>query len=212
MQPQTKYNVSELIAYLLPGSILVIIVYYFWVGMPQTFTDIKDDKIRLAVEVLLYFGASLAGGHICSVWDRWILRPILHSIAGNPRTAILNSKGTKFYSTEIKLAIKSKFHKIFNLDMNNQAIRNAVPRLIRSYVLEHSSSIPVIRNNIVRVRSMAGNLSLPLIILSFLCCIDRQYTLCLLLLLACCALLIKQVDLDIREWKEVYLGFLCVDG
>lgn len=215
MQPQAKYNFNEFISYLLPGSILIAIFYYCFDANILLLIEAKviaSKQYSVAIGVLLYFGASLTAGHICSVWTRWVIRPFLRRFIGNARLSILGSNTDLFYSTKIKAKIHSKFKDVFDIDMDDNDIHDAVPRLIRSYVLEHSSSIPSIRNHIVRVRSLSGNLLLPLMILTVIFCVESQYMISVLSLFVCVVLVIKQMDLDVREWKEIYIGFICINN
>lgn len=171
MQNQTKFNFTELMAYLLPGSILFAICVYFFRKSFIQFLDLENSDMHnywVAVGVLTYIGASYATGHVCSVWTRQVLRPFLRLLVGNPREIVLESKQNSFYSDEIKTAVKAMFEKKFDLELEESGTWPTAPRLIRIYVLDRSPYVLSTRSHIVRIRSLLGNLSLPLLTLSII--------------------------------------------
>lgn len=163
--------------------------------------------------IVFFITVSLAIGHLCSVFARNILRPVLHLVFGDPEISIFASSHSfstdkRFYSAPFISAISRRFTKVFGLEMEDSHLKSAVPRMIRTYVFLHGPAALVIRSRIVRARSICGNLVVPifLAILLFYPELGRIYS--AVLIASAALLIVKQVSLDIRESKEVYTAFL----
>ena len=79
--------------------------------------------------------------------------------------------------------------------------------MIRSYVLNNFAITNEIRNKIVRARSLCANSVLPIFIFIIAMFKEENFLIGALLLVINFSMLLKQHDLTIREWKEIYTAF-----
>lgn len=208
-----SFDLNEFLAYLLPGSLLLIAAHYFFGPALAAIFASQIAPLTTSAGVLglvSYFAAALAAGHLASVWTRVIMRPLSRLINRNARMLPLGASESKFYGPGVKAAIQERFSSTFKMKLEDPAVSAAAPRLIRSYVLQNSQTTTAARDQIVRARSLCGNLTLPLLVFALILIQQRNYILAALTAVTVVALVYKQADLDIREWKEIYTGFLAL--
>lgn len=214
-----NFDIDDFIAYLLSGALMLISL----VQMCPSIIEIVVKnytfslKNQLAVEVLSILSLMsvvLLLGHVSSIFSRSHVRPLLRKFLFNPRMDALFDElyVDEFWSNEFKRKIFTNFNNKFGVDINE--CKDAAPRIIRSYVVNNNAETKEVREKIVRTRSLCSNCTLPIFVLtltSFIQAILKAdpslLPLSLTFLLIFLYIIIKQIDLDLREWKEVYTAF-----
>jgi hypothetical protein len=212
VQFQNNFDFGEFLAYLLPGALLFFAFNLLFGRSVDLLSSGETDLLQSygsVLGIIFVVAISIAAGHLCSVWTRWVLRPLAWRLGGNPRLDILKSSSA-FYSGEFRRRLALKFSEVVGVSMLDAEIAPAVPRLIRSHVLNKMPATFILRERHVRARGLCGNLSAPLLIFFLIFLAQGQCLLALATLLGTCALFVKQQDLDVREWKEIYTAFLTI--
>lgn len=209
---QANFDLEEFIAYLLNGSLLLIAVnqYIPLSGILFSIEIFKADSLpQNVVNTLVFAAAAILGGHISSIISRYIIRHLIWRFVERPRNLPFTSEGSNFWTQNLRETIQRKTNQVFN-ELDVELNSRSSPRLIRSYVLCHSREISEIRVRIVRARSLCANAVFPLLLFSGGLIWAQSYLLGAVLAVCALLLALKQHDLDTREWKEIYLGFLAL--
>ncbi len=220
MHFETNFDLDEFLAYLVPGSICSIILYIKFSPMVITvipkLNQYGPEYAILFLFTVFFIAISLAIGHLCSVLGRNIIRPLIYLIFGDPDFSIFVFRhgfwtDKEFYSVPLTKAVSNRFKAAFGLAMEDRKLVRAVPRLIRSYVFLRAPMAIVVRDRIVRARSICGNLIFPTLLAIILFYADLGFVYSGALLGSAILLIVKQMSLDSRESKELYAAFLGLD-
>lgn len=209
---QASFDLEEFIAYLLNGSLLLVALNQY-VPLSSLVVSIEvfetGTLAQNVVNTLVFGAAAILGGHISSTVSRYIVRHLIWRYVERPRIVPFTANENGFWSKNLREAIAKKVVEVFG-KLDVELTPTSTPRLIRSYVISHSAELNEVRTRIVRARSLCANAVFPLILLSGGFFWDQDYIAGLVV--ACCVVLlvVKQHDLDGREWKEIYLGFLAL--
>jgi hypothetical protein len=220
MQFQNNFDLEEFLAYLLPGFTCIVLLYAKWssnfVQFVPSLNKYGPEYLILFLSIVFCVALSLALGHLCSVFSRFVIRPLLYAVLFDPEKSIIPSRQRRgieksFYSPTITKKIAERFTRIFDLDLNDPGVQASVPRLIRAYVFSKTPASLIVRDRIVRARSLCSNLipAISLAIILFYNSLGTVY--CIVLAISAALLVIKQFSLDIRESKEIYTTFLSLD-
>lgn len=226
MQFQNNFDLEEFLAYLLPGFLVLgfstLLNIEILTTLQQRFSSTNSGIEFTFLFIVIFVTASIVVGHGISFLVRKVVRWAMNRALSDPEELIATdplSKGAaKFLDSEAVKWLQTEFAATFGKSPTEVAIKQLAPRLIRTYVFEESARIGATRDAIVRHRSICANLAVALILVAGLVWFDAASgaffpplaaaaKIGLLLVLAS-ILLAKQRDLDIRETKEIYIGFL----
>lgn len=209
---QASFDLEEFIAYLLNGSLLLVALNQY-IPLSSLVVSIEifkpDTLAQNVVNTLVFAAAAILGGHISSTISRYLIRQLTWRLVQRPRNVPFTAAGSKFWSENLRAAIEQKAVQVFQ-GLDVELTPRSTPRLIRSYVVSHSQEISEIRTRIVRARSLCANAVFPVLLFSGGFFWAQNYFAGALLAGCAVLLAIKQHDLDGREWKEIYLGFLAL--
>lgn len=226
MQFQNNFDLEEFLAYLLPGFLVLGFVALLnvesLVGIQQRFPGASSGIEFAFLFITLFVTASIVVGHAISFVVRKFARWAMNRVLSDPEQLIAadpQSTGAgKFVDNGTIQWLQTEFAATFGKEPTDPAIKQVAPRLIRAYVFEESARIGATRDAIVRHRSICANLAIALILVAGLVWFDAAGGALLppsaaaakigALLILALILFAKQRDLDIRETKEIYVGFL----
>jgi hypothetical protein len=220
MQFQNNFDLEEFLAYLLPGFVCSLLVFSRWSSEIAAFVPSLNrygpEYAILFICITLFITVSLALGHLCGLFARNLLRPFLNLLLGDPEQSIILSRQRRwtdkgFYSAPFLEAVSARFKSVFGLTLDDRLLWKAAPRLIRSYVIVRSPIVAVVRDRVVRSRSLCANMVLPAVAAAIIFRSELSWQLLVSLLVVAILLVVKQVSLDIRESKEIYTAFLVLD-
>lgn len=207
---RVSFDIDDFLAYLLSGTLMLVVLYLFF---PQLFSDkttpqSHESKVYMAaLGVMLVSALVLLLGHISSIINRYAIRYLTRCFV-NPREYVFSESNSKsFWSSSLKKRVYQEFENIFGYPITDTEIKTA-PRLIRSYVLNNYSATLETRKRIVRARSLCGNSIPPIFLFTAYFITKCEWLMTALTFFSGCLLLIKQIDLDQREWKEIYSAFI----
>jgi hypothetical protein len=209
---ELDFDIDEFLAYLLPGALIVILARS--VATTDAVRDILDLKLfepefaRTLIGVSAYLGASLAAGHVASVWTRFVVQPLVRAIFGNPQSAVFGQSDSHFYTPQFRKLVHDKFNTIFNAAIDSPGMRGPALQMIRAHVLRNSSAAITVRERVVRARSLCGNMTLPVILFALLLFHSAHVTYGLVLLAIAVLLAAKQHLLDQREYRSINSFFV----
>jgi hypothetical protein len=210
MQFHNNFDLEEFLAYLLPGFLflgILILEHKPWFATVfQVLPAGTSDFFTVFLLVVLFITISVILGHVFSLASRYVWRVLTNLLFGDPEKAIFATSDA-YFTTALNQLLANRFARVFGAAMNDDGIRPAVPRLIRSYVFTRSQSASVARERIVRSRSICSNLITPILIIAALGPLNIPLSARIALAVVALLLLIKQRDLDVRESKEIYLTF-----
>lgn len=164
MQFQNNFDLEEFLAYLLPGFLMLgvlIFEYKGWfAGLYQALPPGTSEFFSVFLLIVLFVTVSVVLGHVFSLVSRFVWRTLTNLLCGDPEKAIFAAKH-RYFTPTLNQLIAGRFAHVFGIAMNEQGIRNAVPRLIRSYVFTRSQTAAVSRERIVRSRAICSRASPP---------------------------------------------------
>lgn len=215
MEFRSTFDLEDFLAYLLPGFLMLGVLIFdyrdWFAGLYQGLPPGTSEFFSAFLLIALLVTVSVVLGQIFSLVSRFVWRTLTNLLLGDPEEAIFSAKHHYFTPTLNQL-IARQFARVFGASMTEEGIRDAVPRLIRSYVFTRSQNAAVSRERIVRSRSICSNLVSPVLIIAFLGPFNMNWCVRAALVLTALLLLIKQRDLDVRETKEIYLTFAAITG
>jgi hypothetical protein len=216
---QVNFDLDEFIAYILNGGLVLValngLIPIDVITQLDTFFP-ADAGASAVGKTVLIAALSLLAGHISSVFARRVLRPLIRRMSKASRlkpweNGHWKKGGSAFWTEELCKNLQTAFVQAFP-SLTVEGSKLAAPRLVRSFVIQRSSAVRETREHIVRARSLCANAILPLGLFVGLAVQGDTFVIAGLLVAAICVLISKQTDLDHREWKEIYTGFLALDG
>jgi hypothetical protein len=222
MHFSANFDLDEFLAYLIPGGLLLAVIAWMNFELLEHLIPKEMPKGLLGSLLTLssVIALALASGHALSIFSRVVVRTVLNAAFGDPDDIIFRDARrsrsfgafTAYFSDEVIVAIESKFNTIFGHAASAPGYRLAAPRIIRSYVISANTAVRVQRERIVRTRAMCANLFIPCLLLAIVLFRGGGAAAGSLLFSASLLLIAKQRILDVRETKEVYIGFIVPSG
>ncbi len=212
-----NFDLEDFVAYLLNGGLMVAAL--------SMLTGTTLEKLMADVDVpagdtsslfliVVSVALILIAGHVSSVFSRYVTRRTIWWLVGSPRERPFSYANESIFgderslwNNELSVRLREALA-VLQTFSNEQDLIRAAPRLIRSYVLERSERLRERRNRLVQARSICANAVLPMLLFALHFLRSDQPAMVLLTLVTVVILLCKQHDLDRREWKEIYVGFL----
>jgi len=213
-----NFDLDEFIAYLLTGGLLVLIVGKIFEKKVSHIMPIvlSADNPAGTLALAVIFGSfALIAGHFCSIVSRYITRNIIWFFTRRPREIPFYNQHHKFWHPLMKTRLRHKlaqdFGSIFDKEDTEDYLMQAskfAPRLVRAKVLHECECTRTSRLRIVRARSFVANSVTPLCVLAYLFYIYEENVASGICIFISVLLMVKQHDLDKREWKEIYSAYL----
>lgn len=212
-----NFDLEDFVAYILNGCLLIAAL--------SMLTGITFESLTAGTSVpegdtasFFLIGVSMAlilvAGHASSVFSRYVTRRATWWFVGSPRERPFGYSrepvfggGGALWNDDLLTRLRNALDDLQTFDQDLDRIR-AAPRLIRSYVLERSERLRERRSRLVQARSVCANAVLPMLLFALHSLLNGQLAVFLMSLGTAAILLCKQHDLDRREWKEIYVGFL----
>lgn len=212
---KVNFDIDEFIAYLLNGGLFIGAFLYIFPDTQATRLLLDEQRTAPQYELVILVGvaaAALVAGHVSSMASRFIVRRATWWLLGRPREAPFSAKIGQFWTEEVCLALQRRFEEEFGSKLvygpSRDQMKTLAPRMIRTSVIGRNSSIMSIRERIVRARSFCANSVLPLAVFAVGLIVEQNFVVGGVVLIIALLMVVKQHDLDVREWKEIYVGFL----
>ena len=213
---QLTFDIDEFISYLLNGSLLLFALIYLYQNQQLFYFSGNADyflKMGLTIHTIGFIALSFLLGHISSVFSRNIVRNLIWRFVKRPREIPFVRYSSAFWTPYFNHRVRELAEQKFALhQLNPYTMQKIAPRIIRSYALERSVTLRDTRNRIVRSRALCANSILPLVVFGISSILSGNNYLLSVIILAVFAMMMKQHDLDEREWKEVYTYFITINN
>ncbi len=212
METPVEFDLDEFLAYLLPGALLIVLGHaVFGVQAVKYLLDLKlpePNYTTAFLSLFSYLAISLTFGHVASLWNRYVIQPIMQRIAGDPQSAIFGDIDQGFYSQHFRTLISERFARLYGADLYAPAMREAAPHMIRAHVMRTCPAAVSARDKVVRARSLCGNLTLPMILFGVQLLSKSAWLVAPVPILVAALLAQKQHILDRREYRTISTFFI----
>jgi hypothetical protein len=209
------FDLGEFLAYVLPGFLLSVAVAYLIYPDLIVFDSLirgavssKDSWLPDVMILLLLIVASVIGGHLCTVWRRWVLSKVVFP-CGKPAGKMFVG-GSDYLPEPARQKLAEEIQLYFGLNITNRSHQGASLRIMELELLRNEDDGSSQIEHHTRSKSMCGNFTAPLFLLSIELFWFHSSNVGpgLLLLGATAVLTYKFWDLERRQVRDVALLYL----